>query len=291
MGTIVVGVDGSDGAASALRWAVMQGRLRGWPIEAVLAWGFLDQHHTILGERFDPQYAPDDAKQALDSYVEAAIGATDAATVERRIVSDLPARALLHAAAGAELLVVGARGLGGFRGLLLGSVSQRCLHESTCPVAVIRLDDAGDLRDAPQRVVVGIDGSRVARPALHWAIGEARAREAVLEVVHAWQPPFVGGFPMTGTTIDYSAFEDAARQAVAVTLDEADLTGLKHPVEQTVVSLGASTALLEAGRRAQMTVVGARGLGALTRMLLGSVSHQVTLHATNPVVVVPDTEG
>ena len=287
MGVIVVGVDGSDGAASALRWAAAEGRIRRWPVKAVLAWGFLDQHHTIAGERFDPGYSPDDAKEALDAYVDAAVGATEAASMERHIISDLPARGLIEAASGAELLLVGARGLGGFRGLLLGSVSQRCLHEARCPVAVIRSDEAEQDPDAPQRVVVGVDRSEPARRALEWAAAEAVARHAVLHVVHAWQPPFVGGFPITGTSIDYSVFEDAAAQVMTTTLDEVDLTGLAHPVERSVVCLGAASALLEAGRRAQVTVVGAQGRGAVGRMLLGSVSHQVTLHATNPVVVVP----
>lgn len=256
-------------------------------MEAVLAWGFLDQHHAIVAEGFDPGYSPDDAKEALDHYVESAVGAQAAASVERRLVSDLPARALLGAAEDAALLVVGARGLGGFRGLLLGSVSQKCLHEATCPVAVIRPAASGSPPAGPQRIVVGIDGSDGARRALQWAADEATARGGALEVVHGWQPPFIGGFPMTGSVVDFSVFEDAAHEVMATMLDEADLSALTRPVERTVVCAGPSSALLAASRRAHLTVVGARGLGGVKRMLLGSVSHQVTLHATCPVVVVP----
>lgn len=287
MQTIVVGVDGSDGAAVALRWAVAEGAIRGWPVEAVLAWGFLDQHHKIVAEDFDPGYSADDAKEALDTYVEQAIGAESAGSVERRIVSDLPARALVDASSDAALLVVGARGLGGFRGLLLGSVSQKCLHEATCPVAVIRPDEVGAPPPGPPHVVVGVDGSPASRRALQWAADEATARGAMLEVVHGWQPPFGGGLPMTGTVVDFSIFEDTAHQMVADMLDEVDLSALPRPLERTVVYMGPSSALLEASRRAHVVVVGARGLGGLKRMLLGSVSHQVTLHATCPVVVVP----
>ena len=287
MNSIVVGVDGSDGAAHALRWAAAEGALRGWPVEAVLAWGFLDQHHMIVGERFDPEYSSKDAEVALDGYVTAALGIEGATAVERRIVADLPARALLDAAADASLLVVGARGLGGFRSLLLGSVSQQCLSEARCPIAVIRPDGAATPDEIPARVVVGIDGSDGARDALQWALEEAAAREAVLEVVHGWQPPFVGGDPMAGTIIDFSMFEDAAHEMVAGVLDGVDLAPLPRPVEQTVVCAGASSALLEAAPRAHLVVVGARGLGGFKRMLLGSVSHQLTLHATRPVVVVP----
>lgn len=291
METIVVGVDGSDGAADALRWAVAESAIRGWPVEAVLAWGFLDQHHAIVAEPFDPGYSPDDAKEALDHYVETAVGAPAAASIERRLVPDLPARALLGAAQDAALLVVGARGLGGFRGLLLGSVSQKCLHEATCPVAVIRADEAAAPPAGPPRVLVGIDGSDGSRRALQWAADEAAARGAVLEVVHGWQPPFIGGFPMTGSVVDFSVYEDAAHEVMATTLDEVDLSALARPVERTVVCSGPSSALLTAARQASLVVVGARGLGGVKRMLLGSVSHQVTLHATCPVVVVPPQDG
>lgn len=287
MGTIAVGVDGSDGSAHALRWAMAEAARRGWTVAAVLAWGYLDQHHKIVAERFDPNYTSEAAKGALDSYVEAALGIEQAAAIQRRVVSDLPPRALIEASESAALLVVGARGLGGFRGLLLGSVSQRCLHEAKCPVAVIRPDETDAPADVAPRVVVGIDGSKTSRNALTWAADEARARDATLEVVHAWHPPYVGGFPFTGVVVDYQLFEDSARDLVAGVLDGIDLDGLPGPVERTIVCNGAASALLEAAHRAHVVVLGARGLGGVKRFLLGSVSHQVALHATRPVIVVP----
>jgi nucleotide-binding universal stress UspA family protein len=138
MGLIVVGVDESAGAAAALRWAMTEAEARGWSPRAVLAWGYLDQHHATPGQSFDPAYGEADAQAALDAIVAEVVGSARAATVDRKLVNDLPARALLDASEGADLLVVGARGLGGFRGLLLGSVSQQCLHHATCSVAVVR---------------------------------------------------------------------------------------------------------------------------------------------------------
>jgi nucleotide-binding universal stress UspA family protein len=287
MGTIVIGVDGSEGSAHALQWAVTEAAHHGWNVRAVLAWGFLDQHHSIVAEQFDPDYTPEDAKEALSTYLDEALGAEAAAAIERLVVSDLPARALIDASEGAQLLVVGARGLGGFKGLLLGSVSQRCLHQAKCPVAVIRPDETDPPANVLPRVVVGVDGSPAARHALTWAADEARARHATLEVIHAWQPPFVGGFPFTAATVDFSMFEDSARELVDTVVDEVDVSGLDRPVERTLMCTGAASAMLEAAHRAHVVVVGARGLGGVQRFLLGSISHQVALHAMRPVVVVP----
>jgi nucleotide-binding universal stress UspA family protein len=134
---IAVGVDGSDHAAKALRWAYGEARRRETELTAILAWGLLDQHHTEAEAAFDPAYSADDARAALQAALRSALG-RDAPDVKASIVNDLPARALIDAGASAELLVVGARGLGGFRDLLLGSVSHRCLTHSPCPTVVVR---------------------------------------------------------------------------------------------------------------------------------------------------------
>lgn len=286
MDTIVVGVDGSDGAAHALRWAVAEAERRGWAVHALLAHGFLDQHHALAAEGFDPHYTSTDAKTALDEYVEGALGGA-APDVERSVSSNLPARALLEASTDAQLLVVGARGLGGFRGLLLGSVSQRCLHDSTFPIAVIRPGVDDRTPGTFSRVVVGVDGSAGSTRALDWALDEARARGATLEVIHAWQPPYMGGFPFSTVVPDFAIYEEAARELMARLVEGLDATGLPQPVKATIECTGAAAALLHAEDRADLVVVGSRGLGGLKRWLLGSVSHQVTLHATSPVVVVP----
>lgn len=291
MDTIVVGVDGSEGATQALRWAIDEAALRDWAVRAVLAWGFLDQHHSGTPERFDPRYAADDAKVALASYLDEALGIDQAAAVESLVVDDLPVRALVEASTDARLLVVGARGVGGFRGLLLGSVSQRVLNQAKCPVAVIRPHETDVPAGLPPRVVVGVDGSPTAVHALRWAADEARARTAVLEVVHAWQPPFVGGFAFSAPMIDFAPFEDAAHALVDQVLQDAALDELPHPLERTVVAAGAASALLEAADRAHLVVVGARGHGGVQRLLLGSISHQVAIHATRPVVVVRPAEA
>ena len=284
---IVVGVDGSDSAAHALVWATKEAELHNWPLTAVLAWGLLDQHHTLVGERFDPQYGEDADLAALDVYVERALGSSRAGKVERQVVCDLAAPGLLDSSADASLVVVGARGLGGFRGLLLGSVSQHCLQHTTCPIAVVRHNDAPAEGATMERIVVGIDGSDTARHALRWAVEEARLRAASLEVIHAWHIPYVGGYPYSAAAFDPTTFEDAARATLDAAFDGIDTAGLAQPVDRILTSGGAASAILEAAKGADLVVLGSRGLGGFSGLLLGSVSHQVAHHATCPLVIVP----
>ena len=206
MTELIVGVDGSQSSLEALRWAGREAELRQSHVVAVMAWGFLDQHHENIDDPFDPLYDEDRALEVLESYVGRALGPASTGPVGKRVVNDLPAPALLAAAQDASMLVLGARGLGGFRGLLLGSVSQHCLHHARCPVAVVRHDGVGLPDGGPERIVVGIDGSEVSSGALAWAADEARLRRAELEVVLAWHEPYVGAFPLAPVAYDRGAF-------------------------------------------------------------------------------------
>jgi len=140
-----------------------------------------------------------------------------------------------------------------------------------------------------ERIVVGIDGSEGSRAALRWAIAEAVVRGAKVEAVSAFHVPYAGGTPMVPLMLDPEHFAEPARallaKEVAEVADEAAV--LSEPIEPVVVEGPASVVLIEAGRRASMIVVGARGHGGITGMLIGSVSRQVTEHASVPVVVVP----
>jgi nucleotide-binding universal stress UspA family protein len=283
---IVVGVDESAGAADALRWAVREAKVRDWSLTAVLAWGFLDQHHPTVGAPFDPTYGEADAVAALESIVAATVGTAAAATIEQIVVNDLPAAALLDASDGADLLVVGARGLGPVRRLLLGSVSQACLHHATCSLAIVR-DGTLDAGKRIARVVVGVDGSDTARHALDWALEAGRLHQARVEVVHAWAVPYGVGEPFVPVAYDSVPLEVAANRMLDAAVDAADTSGLPAPVTRTLALGNASAALLEATEHADLVVVGSRGLGGFKGLVLGSVSHHVAHHATCPVIVLP----
>jgi nucleotide-binding universal stress UspA family protein len=288
MRKIVVGVDGSESCQEALRWAIAEAKLHGEPVEALMAWGYLDQHHVPAEARyFEPDYDEADARDALAQYVRDVLGPDAVGDVELRPTCDLPARALLAAGQDAAMLVVGARGRGGFASLLLGSVSQRVLHHATCPVAVIRSGQERNAESGEGRIVVGVDGSRNADAALRWAIAEGRRRDASVEVVHAWHMPFVAPYPYVAAELDTATFEETARE----TLDQAIRRA--RPTEDDRVSKlvslsGPSSLLLETAKGADLIVVGSRGLSASKAAVLGSVGHQVTLHATCPVIVIPE---
>jgi nucleotide-binding universal stress UspA family protein len=286
VGDIIVGVDGSAHGAAALRWAAGEADARGARLVAVLVWDLYNQRHADGSRRFDPEYDARSADRELAQIVDDALGSERGREVVRRPVCDRPAPGLLAAAEGADLLVVGARGLGGFRGLLLGSVSQQCLHHASGPVAVVHGERAGDSGTCG-RVVVGIDASDAADAAFRWAVADAAARRCVLEVVHAWEAPVIYG-PVVGTfPYDVEAIESAAHRLVDEVVADATASAPDLVVERAVVAGGAASSLLDAAKDADLLVVGRRGLGGFRRLLLGSVSDHVARHADTTVVVVP----
>ena len=139
MGTIVVGVDGSEGSLAALRFALDEAKVRGAELKAVNAWHVPP---AAYGAGWAPAGVDYDefrrlAEDALRKTLEDA-GASAAGVAVRPVLREgQPADALCAEAEGADMLVVGSRGMGGFRGLLVGSVSQQCVHHAPCPVVVI----------------------------------------------------------------------------------------------------------------------------------------------------------
>jgi nucleotide-binding universal stress UspA family protein len=143
MNTIVVGVDYSDGAKAALRFALEEAKLRGARLRAVHAWQYayigapgLEGAYPAIGA--DPNELRNAAATALDTVLREAMPDTGGVEVERRVVEGRPAAVLVEESRDADLLVVGSRGHGGFAGLLLGSVSQQCAQHAACPVVIVR---------------------------------------------------------------------------------------------------------------------------------------------------------
>jgi nucleotide-binding universal stress UspA family protein len=138
-----------------------------------------------------------------------------------------------------------------------------------------------------ERIVCGVDGSEPSLHALDWAADEARRRGATLRVVHAWFEP-VTAYPFAaGMVIETQAIEDAARHILRDAVARIHAVDGELTIEESLVHGSAATALLEETEKADLVVVGSRGHGGFTGLLLGSVSQQVVHHARCPVVVVP----
>lgn len=147
---VVVGVDGSAGAKHALRWALAEARLRKAPLRAVHAWMFgyiggsvegypywggATGAYTSLG--VDLQDLDRAAEDLLERALADAGADAEGIAIDRQVIQGAAAEVLVGAVTPDDLLVVGSRGHGGFAGLLLGSVSQQCVHHAPCPVVVV----------------------------------------------------------------------------------------------------------------------------------------------------------
>jgi nucleotide-binding universal stress UspA family protein len=134
---IVVGIDGSENSEKALRWAIEEAGYRKARVRAVLTWTYLGQSGSKLG----PLTTEADAQALLAEIVDR-VGGDRASEIDAVTVNDLPVAGLLDQAAdGAAMLVVGSRGLGGVKGLLLGSVSRTVVERSPVPVVVVHFSD------------------------------------------------------------------------------------------------------------------------------------------------------
>ncbi|MFJ6197558.1 universal stress protein [Micromonospora sp. NPDC092111] len=282
---VVVGVDGSPSSLVAAEHAAHAAVLRSAPLH--LVHGYL--HPLGYGVPLNPYDlgvpAPsDEARQMLTRTAGELTGRWPGLVVEVREVAGGPGATLVEESRRADLVVVGSRGLGGFAGLLLGSVGTQVAAHAHCPVLVVRPDEQPIPGDRP--VLVGVDGSDAARLAAGQAAAEAARRGVALLLVH------VGPAEQDRALPEEEAEEsDAAHRAHAARLlaeasatvraDHPDLVVREHPVRAASVPQG----LVEASGTAAVLAVGTRGRGGFAGLLLGSVSQAVAQHAHCPVLV------
>ncbi|TYK43614.1 universal stress protein [Actinomadura decatromicini] len=276
---IVVGIDGSDEADRALRWAAAEAVLRERPLHIVHAVESWPYKAPVFVPPETPEYLAGAGRRALTAAKESVLERWPGlATTTELVVEEAP-RVLRDQSEKAFEVVVGSRGRGGFAGLLLGSVSMRLAGHSAAPVVIVR----GDAADRGE-VVVGVDLAREAYAVLDYAFDAAAVRGARLRVVHAWQS--FGTLVEAGLVIDAEQIElDLRNQVMAAygplrakypRVDVVDEIVLEHPV----------TALSNASRHARLVVVGARDR-RWNAPRLGSISHGVVHNGQCPVAVVP----
>ena len=274
---VIVGFDGSQRSQAALEWGVLEARRRDVSVRVITA-----------GEFHGLAYPPDvrDAvtdqlrRRAVDA-VALVAGADPATRFDIRIVDDTPSKAVLHGAGADDLIVIGSSGAGRCSRFLLGSTAAEVLHRSPCPVAVT--PDA--LRPDRNQVAVGVDGSAASDRALTAAIAEAELRKSDLVVVHVWEYPY--GLTDEGV----GRRSDATQVDAGIVLDRALETARSltaSPLDRRLIEGGTVERLLEVAAESDVLVLGSRGRGGFTSMVLGSVTLAVSTHATCTILVVPN---
>ncbi|WP_181784051.1 universal stress protein [Pseudonocardia pini] len=283
-GPVVVGVDGSGSAAGAVVWAVQEAARRRVRLRLVSALVLPEPNHIGnpgLGTSYKRTMTEAAERILLDAV--ALARATEAGVdLESELRTGFAVPVLLAESAEAGLVVVGSRGLGGFTGLLVGSVAVALAARGTSPVAVVR----GDVEEAAadtRPVVVGVDGSPVSEAALALAFEEAALLDVPLLAVHTWQDEIV---PLSvAPLVDWTAVEAEEHALLAERLAG---WAEKYPdveVRRRVVRDRPAAELVDLSRTARLVVVGSRGRGGLRGLMLGSVGHALIHHAHCPVLI------
>ncbi|MBO0850262.1 MAG: universal stress protein [Pseudonocardia sp.] len=286
---VVVGIDGSPAAAGAVRWAAREAHRRGASVRLVEAYAWSDMPLEVeLASRDYREMLLRSMHDHVDAAEAAAQAAAPGIRVEKDIVAGYPPRVLRTESERAALLVVGGRGVGGVLGLLVGSVAVSMAARAACPVVVVPDTEVQDTENEPAPadapVVVGVDGSSHSEAAVAFAYEAASLRGAPLVAVHAWSDLPI--HPEMAPMMDWDAIEAGAREVLAERLAGWAEKFPDVDVRQVVVQDRPAHALLEQAARARLLVVGSRGRGRFTALLLGSVSHAVLHRARCPVAVV-----
>jgi nucleotide-binding universal stress UspA family protein len=281
---ILVGYDGATCSGAALRWALSEAARRGVGVRLVRVLDLPRHPAPVAGGAsgigasaggVEAQLL-DEAGVALDKVgSEAAVELRGAVAVATAALPGPVVETLCEQSGEASMVVLGSRGMGGFAGLMLGSVSVAVAAHARCPVVVVR-EGMWIAPDGP--VVVGVDGSDEARLAVDFAFAEARARHTSLAALHAAAPP-------QPRTVERLAAEMSASLLEAA-LHDCRLRYPEVPVTSRVVTGPPGQVLAAVAPGAQLLVVGSRGRGGFHGLVLGSVSQQVLHRARCPVAVV-----
>jgi nucleotide-binding universal stress UspA family protein len=280
--TIIAGTDGTDWGMTAVEWAAAEARRRGTPLRIVHAFDW-DWHES----RFEigTKYV-DVARELADAVAAEALDRAREVAPDVDVTTDTllghAAPRLLEAAQGAELLVLGSRGRGGFAGLLLGSVSQRLATHAPCPVVVIR---SRSVPGGP--VAVGVDDSPTADQVLAAAFEAAAREECGLILVRSFAP----AIPPWLADLRRADIPTPEEKTVELGRIEEQLRPWrdKYPdvhVESVLTHDTAASSLVRGSNRTRLVVVGSRGHGEIAGTLLGSVGLQLLHHAACPVLIV-----
>jgi nucleotide-binding universal stress UspA family protein len=280
---ILVAYDGSADAERALLWSAAESLRTGLPLRVLAVnpvlpptWGGMTGAVGMAGMVDIP--AGDSSallERAGKTLSEAGVGSATLGQATGHVVDEL-----LRAADSASSLVVGSHGHGRTGEALIGSVSQHLARHATCPVVVVRPARDPEAR----RIVVGIDGSPSSSAALDYACRRAEDTGETVVAIHAWRvhAPSTDVWSSDARSVDSDERERLLSESLAGVRED-------HPdvrLEHGVVAVAPGQALVDASAGASLVVVGSRGLGFFSGLLLGSVSQVVLHRAECPVAVV-----
>jgi nucleotide-binding universal stress UspA family protein len=278
---IVVGVDGSGDSNVAVRWAAREAAMHKARLTLVHA---IEMPNPLWSAADLRELYEADARGILDDAVADVTDFTKGdgpREVNRQTYSARPAPTLIDMSKDADLVVVGARGLGAVGRLLLGSVSTALVHHAHCPVAVIPQDTALHAQPARAPVLLGTDGSVASELATEIAFREASMRGADLVVLHAASDTDMSQLLNT----KYSAGLADVGEMLTERLTRYEERYPDVHVQQVVMDDRPTTHLLNLSETAQLIVVGSHGRGGFAGMALGSVSTAVAHASRTPVIV------
>lgn len=278
---VTVGVDGSPASNVAVGWAVDEATVRRLPLRLVHVVDWPAQGgQTVSAAAVEVlQELRTEGRRILDDRYDYVRALAPELSVSAYLYDGNPARRLIAESADADLVVLGQRGLGGFRGLLLGSVSTQVSAHAYAPVLVVPPGTSAR-ETSPAHVVVGVDGSAGSTYALEAGFAEAAARRVPLVAALVWQP------------VPYEPDDTEAElrtrlaEAVAVWREKYPVV----PVDERLLRGAPAATLVDLLDRASLVVVGSRGRGGFRGLLLGSVSQALLSHAPCPVLVARPAE-
>jgi nucleotide-binding universal stress UspA family protein len=286
IGSVVVGLDSSDTGRAAVEYAAELASRKHLPMRLVHSY---DLFQTTVRPSYGwtppaETVVRNSAGRLLDEAVEVLGIVYPDLQVTAVLQKGSPVKVLLDESHGAHTIVLGSRGAGGFADLMIGSTTLHVAAHASCPVVAVPNppDD-----DHPRHgVVVGVDGSELSEAAIGYAFEAASDTADKLTAVHAWQDPTHNGYAMMAIVYDPADLVQEEHLVLAESLAGWQEKFPDVEVEAKVVLGHPVPALLEQAANARLLVVGCRGRGVLSSLVLGSVSHGVLHHATGPVAVV-----
>jgi nucleotide-binding universal stress UspA family protein len=281
---VVVGVDASEVAFRAARFAAEEAARRRVPLSIVHAITLFDGLTHPYPELDAPVLMDLGAQSLLQAAADHVAGLVPADRVTTAAEHGRPVELLAAASQHASLVVVGGRGVGGLTGLLLGSTAHALVTQAACPVVVVPVNPGARTRE-PRSVVAGVQG-RGDEEVLAFAFAEAAARGSDLVAVHAWQDVVLEtAFRSISPLVDWDGVMADEERVLAEALSgwrdkEPDVV-----VREVVVRDKTARALVEASLAAELLVIGRH-----PRRFLGSTVHGSLHRAACPVAVVPLAE-